>query len=408
MNFDESDEPVEDENSNDSKEEKSIDESDSSSSEKINEEGKSDDESAPNNEDVADDWESMLADESSNNSSEDIDSLFNDSAAESDDSETEKLLSQNEIDSLLGFDSLDGDQEKNGLDLILSSDMIYYERLPMLEVVFDRLVRLMTTSFRNFTSDTVEVTLESISTVRFGEFLNTVSLPAMISVFNATQWNNYGIVSIDSPLIYSIVDSLLGGRKGNSMVRVDGRPYTTIERNLLEKLINIFLDDLSKSFEPVCNVDFEFDRLETNPRFASIGRPSNAAVRVDLHIAMDDRGGKISLAIPYATLEPIRELLLQSFMGEKFGRDRIWETHLGNELWTTDVPIKALLGKVKIPLFDIINLKIGSQIFLNTQLNKPITLMCGQKAIYTGKLGRKGKNMAIMVEENLIVEGGSS
>ena len=37
------------------------------------------------------------------------------------------------------------------------------ERLPMLEIVFDRLVRLMTTWLRNFTSDNVEVSLDRIT-----------------------------------------------------------------------------------------------------------------------------------------------------------------------------------------------------------------------------------------------------
>ena len=47
--------------------------------------------------------------------------------------------------------------------------MVSYERLPMLEIVFDRLVRLMTTSLRNFTSDNVEVSLDRITSLRFGD-----------------------------------------------------------------------------------------------------------------------------------------------------------------------------------------------------------------------------------------------
>ena len=52
-----------------------------------------------------------------------------------------------------------------------------FERLPMLEVVFDRLVRLMSTSLRNFTSDNVEVSLDNIASIRFGDYLNSIPLP---------------------------------------------------------------------------------------------------------------------------------------------------------------------------------------------------------------------------------------
>ena len=46
--------------------------------------------------------------------------------------------------------------------------------------------------------------------------------------------------------------------------------------------------------------------------------------------------------MPYATLEPIRKMLLQQFMGEKFGRDNIWEGHLASELWATKLEVRAV------------------------------------------------------------------
>ena len=196
-----------------------------------------------------------------------------------------------------------------------------YERLPMLEIVFDRLVRLMTTSLRNFTSDNVEVSLDNITSIRFGDYLNSIPLPAMLAVCHAEELGNYGLFTVDSNLIYSIVDVLLGGRRGTAAMRIEGRPYTTIERTLVQRMIEVILGDMRQAFEPLTPVTFTLDRLETNPRFAAISRPANAAILVKLRIDMEDRGGRIELMLPYATLEPIRKLLLQQFMGEKFGRD---------------------------------------------------------------------------------------
>ena len=77
-----------------------------------------------------------------------------------------RVLNQDEIDSLLGFDmDGDGSGEKSGIKAIINSALVNYERLPMLEVVFDRLVRMMTTSLRNFTSDNVEVSLDNITSI---------------------------------------------------------------------------------------------------------------------------------------------------------------------------------------------------------------------------------------------------
>src|ERR1700739_2836963 len=93
----------------------------------------------------------------------------------------------------------------------------------------------MTTSLRNFTSDNVEVSLDNISSIRFGDYLNSIPLPAILSVFRAEELDNYGLLTVDSNLIYSIVDVLLGGRRGTAALRIEGRPYTTIARGLVQR-----------------------------------------------------------------------------------------------------------------------------------------------------------------------------
>jgi flagellar motor switch protein FliM len=260
---------------------------------------------------------------------------------------------------------------------------------------------MMTTSLRNFTSDNVEVSLDNITSIRFGDYLNSIPLPAILSVFRAEEWDNYGLIMVDSSLIYSIVDVLLGGRRGTAAMRIEGRPYTTIERNLVERMVTVVLADMSAAFEPLSPVNFNHERVETNPRFATIARPANAAILIKLRIDMEDRGGRLELLLPYATLEPVRELLLQMFMGEKFGRDSIWENHLATELWATDVDIQAVLDEQELSLNEVLNLEIGDTVMLNASPNSPVTLRCGGISMVSGKMGRSGQNIAVKVDKAL-------
>nr|WP_292069827.1 flagellar motor switch protein FliM [Brevundimonas sp. UBA7534] len=312
---------------------------------------------------------------------------------------SERVLNQDEIDSLLGFD-LGGDDgsERSGIRSIINSALVSYERLPMLEIVFDRLVRLMTTSLRNFTSDNVEVSLDNISSIRFGDYLNSIPLPAILAVFRAEELDNYGLLTVDSNLIYSIVDVLLGGRRGTAALRIEGRPYTTIERVLVQRMIEVVLNDARQAFEPLTPVHFNLDRLETNPRFAAIARPANAAILIKLRIDMEDRGGRIELLLPYATLEPIRKMLLQQFMGEKFGRDNIWESHLATELWTTDTEVRVVLDEQQAPLSSVLNLKVGDTLMLNAAPDSDVSIRAGSVPLTTGRIGRKGQHVAVRVE----------
>lgn len=312
-----------------------------------------------------------------------------------------KILNQEEIDSLLGYSNADDNDYrslKTGVRAILNSSMVSYERLPMLEIVYDRLIRLMATSLRNFTQDNVEVSLDSIESMRFGEYIDSLTLPTLLSVFKAEEWDNYGLMSLDSSLIYSMVDVLLGGRRGTAAMRIEGRPYTTIELNIVKDMIQLILADLSTAFDPITSVNFVYDRLETNPRFATISRLSNAVIVAHLRIDMEDRGGKIDLMIPYATLEPVRDLLLQMFMGERFGRDAIWENHLMEELWDTEVEIKAVLKEKNIKLGTISTWSTGSFLPLDMSPSDEVTLICGDVPLLQGSMGRKDEHIVIKVE----------
>jgi flagellar motor switch protein FliM len=323
-------------------------------------------------------------------------------AAEEMDGQPARVLNQAEIDSLLGFDEGPaGAENRTGMQRIISSGLVSYERLPMLEIVFDRLVRIMSTSLRNFTSDNVEVSIDNILSLRFGDYLNSIPLPAMLAVFKVDEWDNHGLMVVDSAMIYSIVDVLLGGRRGTAAMRIEGRPYTTIERTLVERLIHVVLADLSASFDPLCPVTFRFERLEVNPRFATISRLSNAAVLVRLRIDMEDRGGRLELLLPYATLEPVRELLLQQFMGEKFGRDSIWETHLAEELWSTEIDLEVVLDEQVMRLSDVIDLVPGSRIMLSRTMDAPVTLRCGNVPLFEGRVGQRKNRVAVRLDREL-------
>jgi flagellar motor switch protein FliM len=311
------------------------------------------------------------------------------------------LLDQAEIDSLLGRTEAQATGGATGMRRIISSGLVSYERLPMLEVALDRLVRIMSTSLRNFTSDNVEVSIDNILSLRFGDYLNQIPLPAMLAVFKAEEWDNYGLLVIDGPMIYSIVDVLLGGRPGAAAIRIEGRPFTRIERALVERMVHVILADISASFDPLCPVTFRFERLEVNPRFAAISRLSNAAVLGRLRVDMEDRGGRIELLLPYATLEPVRDLLLQQFMGEKLGRDSIWEAHLADGLWHTPVELDVVLDEQSMSLADIVRLVPGDRILLNAAPGSPVQLRCGSVPLFEGRVGRRKNRVAVRIEREL-------
>jgi flagellar motor switch protein FliM len=247
-------------------------------------------------------------------------------------------------------------------------------------------------------------------TTRFGDYLNSIQLPAMLGVFQAVQWDNQGVIVLDSQMIYSMIDVLLGGRgKGfvqTNSARFDGRANTAIERSLIERLINVILRDFSESFEPVTPIEFRYERLETNPRFAAVALEKNGVLLVTVNLEMEDRKGNFDIVLPYATIEPVRDILLQNFMGEKFGRDNIWEGHLADRIWDAELILDASLPAEEFSLGDVLNWQEGSQIVLSSTMQSPIHLKSAGYELMIGRLGQKNGFVAVKVNEILFGKNG--
>ena len=116
-----------------------------------------------------------------------------------------------------------------------------------------------------------------------------------------------------------------------------------------------------------------------------------------MRVDMGDRGGRVEILIPYATLEPVRELLLQMFMGEKFGRDPIWENHLATEVWQTDVAIRCVLHECTMPLKRVMKLEIGDTLMFDARPDSVASLRCGEFTVSEGRIGRVDDKIAVQV-----------
>ena len=310
----------------------------------------------------------------------------------------EAALDQSEIDDLFDI-CMDDEGPKSGVEALLGGGRLQYRRLPLLEACFNRLLTTLSSSLRNLTWEQVELSLADITPIRFDNYIEAIPMPALISVYKAVQWNGPGLVTIDSPLIYSIIDMLLGGRRTSTALAIEGRSFTTIETTLIERVIKLVLYEMSAAFKPICKIAFEHERLESNPSLVSIVPPTATAVVFKIDVDMDDRGGRIEILIPDSTIEPVLELLQQGFMGDKFGQDPIWEGHWTNEVRLAEAEIEVTLGHQMMSLRELMALDVGSTMILNTKPGDLVTLTSGRIPLMRGKVGQVDDAVAIQIKD---------
>lgn len=301
---------------------------------------------------------------------------------------------------LFGFDfDGEGSVDRSGLKALINSALVSHRRLPMLDVVFDRTARRMSTSLRQMTDANFEVTLDDVTSTRFGDFLAALPEPTVVGVVYSEALENYCLVAADATLVSSIVDLLLGGRRGTGALSIDDRGFTAIELSLAERMLSLIVGDLDGAFDPVANPKFILDRIETTPRFAAIVQEASVCALAKFKISIDDLGGRASVIIPHATLEPLRSELLCEFLGDGHNADAAWRDHLADEVKSVTVDLSAILAEKQMPLGDLKQLSEGDTLVFNASASSHINLCSGGTKLAQAKIGRSGERVAVRLDK---------
>ena len=315
----------------------------------------------------------------------------------SDDVDWADDFDSSEINELLGFDlsSEDGD-DRSGLRALINSALVTHRRLPMLDVIFDRTARNMTTNMRQLTNDNVDVILDDVSFTRFGDFIHTLSPPTVIGVIKSAELDNYMLIAVDSELVYAVVDLLLGGRRGGAVLQED-RKFTPIELALTESVIQSLCQGLDLAFDPVVSLKLSLDRLETTPKFAAIAQDASVCSLAKYSVDMEDRGGRVVLLAPHVTLDPIQKLLLQDFIGESNTTKTAWRDHLTSEVSLSELDLHAVLVEREMTIEEVAELSVGQTIPFKSINTGVADIRAGELVVGHGMVGRSGNSIALRV-----------
>ena len=315
-------------------------------------------------------------------------------------------MDQTDIDKLMGIDSSYVRTFDTVIENMIYAAMLNYEKLPMLDVIFDRFVLTLTTALKTHTSANTDVTLSSLEYMSYSKAMASLPMPGILTVCSASPWNGRLVVGCDAPFLYSALEIMLGGRKAKP-ARPEGRSFTSIERKIAAKLTEVALTEMKEAFAPLTDVDFKINSVETNPQFATVAQPSSPAVHAKMKVVTEGRKGQMDMIIPYATIEPVRKLLSKVFFGERLGGDPQWEEHLQEEVSDSKVELSAMYTEMETTLHKIRNWKIGDTIDLNIMSDNLATISCGDIPMFEGTIGKTRANMkALKITNDLGSSGG--
>lgn len=281
------------------------------------------------------------------------------------------ILSQDEVDALLK--GVTGEVSESSADAggdagvrpynLAKQERIVRGRMPTLEIINERFARLFRIGLFNFMRRTAEISVSPVRVLKYSEFVRNLVVPTNLNMVHIKPLRGTSLFIFDPNLVFLVVDNLFGG-DGRFHMRVEGRDFTPTEQRIIQCMLEVVFTEYKKAWEAVFQVDFEYIRSEMNTQFANIATPSEVVVVTTFNIEMGSGGGDFHICIPYAIIEPIRDILYSSMQGERMEVDERWSRLMAVQMQSAEVDLVATLGEAPVNLGQVLNMKVGDVISL--------------------------------------------
>ena len=314
------------------------------------------------------------------------------------------VLSQDEIDALLhGVDSgavktedAAAPNEARNYDFA-NQVRIVRGRMPTLEMINERFARLFRTSLFNMLRRAPEVAVAPIKMLKFSEYVHTLHVPTNLNLVKILPLRGTGLIVLDPKFVFTVVDNFFGGN--GRFAKIEGREFTATEQRVIHMLLKHVFADMKEAWSHVARLDIEYLNSEINPHFANIVSPTEIVVITSFHIELDGGGGDVHITMPYAMLEPMRELLDAGVASDRVEHDERWAMALKEEIEDAEVELSTMLGRGRITMQQLIDMRPGD--IIPCDFNGRATVMAEDVPIFRGTFGVSHGQQAVQIEERV-------
>jgi len=279
-----------------------------------------------------------------------------------------EFLSQEEVDALLRGVSGEAEDEQQAEDTgsirpynLATQERIVRGRMPTLEIINERFARNLRVGLFNFMRRTPEIAVGQIRTLKYSEFVRNLVVPTNLNIVHMRPLRGSALFVFEPRLVFLVIDNLFGG-DGRFHTRVEGRDFTQTEQRIIQRMLQVVFEDYERAWAPVYPMKFEYVRSEMHTQFTNVATPSEVVVSVTFNIELGTHSGEFHICIPYSTIEPIRDLLCSSVLGDAAEVDRRWVKMLSRQVQSAEVEMVANLGEAPITMGHLLNMKAGDVI----------------------------------------------
>jgi flagellar motor switch protein FliM len=276
-------------------------------------------------------------------------------------------------------------------------DKFSKEQIRTVSIMHETFARLTTTSLSANLRSMVHVHVASVDQLTYEEFIRSIPTPTTLAIINMDPLKGNAILEIDPAVTFSIIDRLFGGSGEGTKSQHE---LTDIEQSVMEGIIVRILGNMREAWAQVIDLRPRLGQIDTNPQFAQIVPPTEMVVLVTLETKVGEVEGMMNFCIPYLTIEPIIGKLSAQYWYSSVRRGTTTENLniLKEKLSNVEVNVVAEIGKIQLPVRDVLSLRTGDVVRLyNVRVGDPMTLNIGNKKKFLCRPGVIGKKMAVQI-----------
>jgi len=275
-------------------------------------------------------------------------------------------------------------------------DKFSKSHLSTMELIYEGFSRHLKTALFVYVRQSINFSLASVEQQSFEEYVESLPTPSSLITFKMKDLPGSAVLEISPELTFLILDRLLGGR-GDQPTKV--RDLTEIETVIIRKVSERILMAFRMAWSEIHDVEPSIESLETNPQLLQVVPPNEIVATATLEVRIGEATGAMSVCLPYLTLESVMpKLSRQVWFSAKFEHkdgEKAENSRIRGNISKVKLPVSIELGRTKISINDLLQLKPGDSIQLDTPANHDVRVLVNGRIKFYAQPGVIGKRLAV-------------
>ncbi len=281
-------------------------------------------------------------------------------------------------------------------------DRVSKEQIRSLHFLHDRFTRKLSSSLAAYLRASVEVTTTSIDQLTYGEFLMKLPDPTVFFSLGVAPIEGLGALEVSPSLAFAVIDRMLGGagRQGSLPA---ARPLTEIEQHVIDAVMHVIIGNLTESWRPVREVDFQIRAREAHPQMLQVAPPNEPVLVLVFEVRVAETRGLLNLCLPAAAAA----VFDHGFAGTRREPTAAESGRLLRSLSRIPVDLGVIIES-RLTSREVLDLAPGDLLSLGHPVREPLEVRAGRIVKYLAQpvVTDHGAGLAILAQVSDRAAGG--